>query len=100
MSQNAFTVDPSALRHLASALGVLSTKLDEARALTQRVESGDFGDGRLADATGRFTDHWSWQAEKLSATIEDVSGRLSSAADQYQSVEDAQLTAQGQQAGG
>jgi hypothetical protein len=96
VTQNAFTVDPSALRQLASALGVLSTRLEEARALTKRVDSGDFGDGRLADATSRFTEHWAWQAEKLSTTLEDVSGRLDDAAGQYQSVEDTQLAAQGQ----
>jgi len=68
--------------------------------MTQRVDAGDFGDGRLSDATQRFTEHWTWQAEKLSTTLEDTAGRLNDAADQYQAVEDAQLGAQGQKVGG
>jgi hypothetical protein len=90
-----FTVDPNALRELARQLSILTAKLAQARALTQRVEGSSFGSVKLADATASFTGAWQWQTERLVSTINDAGDRLVQAADQYQTVEDAQLRMQG-----
>lgn len=96
MASNAFTVEPAALQHLAQRLGALSGKLDEARTATQRVDASGFGDPRLTHAAQDFVGHWTYQAERLGAKLEDIARRLEQAAAQYQRVEDTQLAAQGQ----
>lgn len=95
-----FTVDPTALQGLAVSLHDLARKLEEVRSVTRGVEVWDFGDSRLADAANSFVEHWQWQADQLRTRLEDTGRRLSQAAGNYQQVEDAQRTAQGQGAGG
>ena len=96
MASNAFTVEPAALQQLAQRLGALSTKLDQARSTTQRVDASAFGDPRLTHAAQEFVGHWTYQAERLGAQLDDFARRLDQAAGQYVQVEDAQLAAQGQ----
>ena len=96
MQENAFSVDPGALRRLADQLVSLASELDQARALTQRVDTSGFGSDKLRAAADGFVSHWSWQGQKISGTAAEVGKRLGQAADQYESVERSQLSAQGQ----
>ena len=95
MSDDAFAVDPHALHELARTLIILSAKLDEARATTMQMDGEGFGQSRLSDAAHHFVDHWTWQAERLGSTLQDTGDRLRQAADQYQLVEDRQISAEG-----
>jgi hypothetical protein len=96
MSSDRFTVDPAVLKGLAGSLQDLARQLGEVRGVTSGVEAWDFGDSRLADAAHSFVENWQWQADQLSTRLEDTGKRLAAAAENYQQVEDAQLTAQGQ----
>jgi len=95
MSDDAFVVDPHALHDLARALILLSAKLDEARVTTLQLNGDGFGQSKLSDATHHFVQHWTWQAERLGTTLQNTGDRLLQAADQYQMVEDRQISAQG-----
>lgn len=96
MQENAFTVEPAALRQLAGDLVRLSAKLDEARVVTQQVDTSGFGSAKLMQAAEHFVSHWSFQAQQIATTASDTGNRLASAAGQYESVENSQLQAQGQ----
>jgi hypothetical protein len=91
-----FTVEPGALRRLADHLVTLSSELDSARARTQQVDTSGFGSDKLRKAAEHFVEHWTWQGQKISGSAAEVGKRLGQAADQYESVERAQLAAQGQ----
>jgi hypothetical protein len=92
---NGFTVEPGALRQLADHLVTLSSELDAARSRTQQVDTSGFGSVKLRAAAEDFVSHWTWQGQKISGTAAEVGKRLSQAADQYESVERAQISAQG-----
>jgi hypothetical protein len=94
--ENAFTVEPAALRQLADHLVTLSSELEQARVRTQQVDTSGFGSDKLRAAAEQFVAHWTWQGQKISATAAEVGKRLGQAADQYETVERAQLRAQGQ----
>jgi hypothetical protein len=94
---NGFTVEPGALRRLADHLVTLSSELDQARARTQQVDTSGFGSDKLRAAAEQFVAHWTWQGQKISGTAGEVGKRLAQAADQYESVERAQMSAQGQE---
>ncbi|MCW2740402.1 MAG: Excreted virulence factor EspC, type diderm [Blastococcus sp.] len=96
MQGNGFTVEPGALRQLADQLVTLSSELDGARVRTQQVDTSGFGSDKLRGAAEHFVAHWTWQGQKISGTAAEVGKRLGQAADQYESVERAQLSAQGQ----
>lgn len=96
MGTNGFTVEPAALRELGSHLIALSAELDDARVITQQVDSSGFGSAKVAAAAEHFVGHWTWQGQQISATASEVGNRLGQAAAQYESVEQAQLAAQGQ----
>lgn len=93
---NTFTVRPESLRILSKSLTSLADKLNEARTVTQQVDTSGFGNDKLHGAADHFVSHWSYQGQQISTTAAEVGKRLAQAADQYQSVEDAQLQAQGQ----
>ena len=95
MSDDAFVVDPRALHDLARTLILLSAKLDEARVTTLQMDGGDFGQSKLGDAAHHFVQHWTWQAQRLGDTLQDTGNRLGQAAEQYQLVEDRQISAEG-----
>jgi hypothetical protein len=92
---NAFTVEPAALRHLAGQLAGLADQLGQVRSATQRIDASEFGSSELSSAAGHFVEHWSWQADRLGETLRTTGERLTTAADQYDAVETAQLHAQG-----
>lgn len=94
MSDNAFAVDPHALHDLARTLIVLSARLDEARATTLQMDAAGFGQRKLSDAAHHFVQHWTWQAAQLGNTLQDTGNRLAQAANQYQQVEEAQISAE------
>jgi hypothetical protein len=96
VAENRFTVEPGALRQLAGSLASLASTLDDARTATQQVDRSGFGSDKLANAAEHFVSHWSFQAQQIGSTAAEVGKRLGQAADQYQSVENAQLRAQGQ----
>lgn len=96
MGTNGFTVEPAALRELSSHLVTLSREIDQARTITQQVDTSGFGHDKLKAAADHFVGHWTWQGQKISATAGEVGKRLAQAAEQYDSVEQAQLQAQGQ----
>jgi hypothetical protein len=95
-----FTVDPSVLLGLADDLKSLADRLCEVRTVTRGVDTGEFGSSKLSEAAHSFVENWQWQAEQLSTRLEDTGRLLAEAAGNYQQVEDAQLQAQGQTAGG
>lgn len=95
MAGSGFTVDPEAMRALARHITTLTARLAEIRSISGRVDGGSFGSSKLGGATEGFINAWSWQAERLTATLNDTSTRLAQAADQYQKVEDTQLQMQG-----
>jgi hypothetical protein len=96
MAESRFTVEPGALRQLAGSLASLSSTIEDATRATKQVDTSGFGSNKLADAAGHFVTHWSWQAQQISTTAAEVGKRLNQAADQYDSVEQNQLAAQGQ----
>lgn len=96
MGENAFTVDPHALKQLSDSLTSLSSTIDDAARKTKNVDTSGFGSDKLGGAAEHFVGHWSVQAQQISATAAEVGKRLSQAADQYDSVEQTQLAAQGQ----
>lgn len=96
-AEGRFTVNPDALREAARSLVVVAAHLDNARQAVRTTSTEGFGSERLSRATRDFVDHWEWQATRLSASLSETSDRLRQAVDGYQSVESAQLRAQGQQ---
>lgn len=94
MSDDAFVVEPRALHELARTLVLLSAKLDEARVTTLQMDAAGFGQRKLSDAAHHFVQHWTWQAERLGNTLQDTGNRLAQAANQYQQVEDHQISAE------
>jgi hypothetical protein len=94
--RDAFTVEPAALQHLGQRLGALAGMLQQARGITQGIDTSGFGAQKLTAAARDFVDRWNWQAEKLGTVLLDTGHRLTQVAQQYQDVEDAQLAMQGQ----
>jgi hypothetical protein len=92
---NGFSVDPTALRNLAQRLGALAGTLEQARGITQAIDSSGFGAQKLTSAANDFVAHWDWQAKRLGTVLLETGDRLKLAAQQYQDVEDAQLSMQG-----
>lgn len=92
-----FTVNPDALREAARSLVVVAAHLDNARESVRTTSTEGFGSARLSRATRDFVDHWEWQATRLSTSLCETSDRLHQAIEGYESVEAAQLHAQGQQ---
>ena len=95
MGDNAFTVEPAALRSLAGQLAGLADQLGQARTATQRIDASGFGSDKLRSAADHFVEHWSWQADRLGDTLRSTGERLTTAAQQYDVVESTQLKAQG-----
>jgi len=91
VSPGGFTVDPRALRKLASNMRALSAFIDNARQVANQTDAQGFGSQRLAGATHDFVNHWQWQAGKIGDRIQETADVLIDAASQYQAVEDAQL---------
>jgi uncharacterized protein YukE len=96
VGSNGFTVEPAALKHLGQRLGALAGTLQQARGITQSIDSSGFGSQKLSSAANDFVAHWNWQANRLNDVLVDTGSRLSQAARQYQDVEDAQQAMQGQ----
>lgn len=94
-SADGFTVDPTALRHMAQSLVVISAHLDTAHAVARDAALADFGSPDLAQATSTFVEHWRWQSRKVGEHLSAASDALRAAAENYQAVEDAQKRAEG-----
>lgn len=94
-TEGGFTVNPVALRETSRSLVVVAAHLDSARETARSANVDGFGSERLATATRAFVDHWEWQANHLSSSLSETANRLQQAMTQYESVEDAQLRAQG-----
>lgn len=92
--EGAFSVDPNALRKLASNMRALCAFIDHARQVANETDAHEFGSQRLASATHDFVNHWQWQAGKIGDRIQETADVLVDAAGQYQAVEDAQLRVQ------